>query len=243
MLQLLVMRCEVLGFIRTIIFVSLGLSIAACNDGGYKFNKSKSGVYELDMRQEMKLYGPERGQVSYEKKAWRLDIPKTYIRSYYGANGKPRYSFESKVKNNYSMTLFAVIDEENSTLKPDPEVISGKHIEDRVAITIGNGIANEKTQAALHSKEQCVTRSFLFGEIQGSERSGNVNRCEEGKALCAVHMYMDAWPVNISLPRKHFVTDPQPVCEMVRDFLEDMTINRDSLTENGDVQIRRLDER
>lgn len=224
-------------YITLLSFVSFMFVLTACTDsGGYRFNKSKSGVYELDLRQEIKTFDPDSGDVTYEQKQWRLDIPKAYIRSHYGVNGKLAYSYEGKVENKYSMTLFAVVDEENSDLLPDPEVVSGRHVDTRIAISIGNGIASKTIRNAIRGKNECVTRNYLFEEILGSETPGRVNRCSEGKALCPVHMFIDAWPVSLSIPRDYYLNDPQPYCTMVRNFLDDLTISRDTLHDDLDVE-------
>ena len=219
-----------------LVFVGCTLGSLGCSDGGgYKFNKQSSGIYELDMQNNVGAYSKEAGEKVYSLRHWQMEIPNAYVRSRYGRNGAPNYFPETNSSNKFGITLFAVIDEETQTLIPDANIKSGKHSHNRVAIDLRNGRAIKRIRQAVKDSNVCLTRPYVNKEILGRKRV-NQNPCDVSKALCGVDMYIDGWPLNVSLPREHYFSDPQYVCDMVLAFLNDKTTSRDSLLDLDDYQ-------
>jgi len=70
-------------------------------------------------------------------------------------------------------------------------------------------------------------------EEKAKLRDSTLNLCSEGKKKCRLILPIDGWPVDISLPRDLYFEDPQKYCGVVKDFLDDLTIERDDLRKSN----------
>ncbi len=180
-----------------------------------------AGVYELDMR--VQIRSKEPGSIDGRIiKGWRMDIPYAYIYKRYGLNGVARHK-RSGEKNNFAITLDTMLDPETMTLNPHPNRRSGAG-EYAVTISLNNAMMPRKR----HSVDQCLNYDE-WAEIFDN-RTRNFPACREDVATkrCSASMHVDGWSVKVTLDKKLYY-DRQQYCEVVKEFLQSLTVSRDNL--------------
>lgn len=151
-----------------------------------------------------------------------MDIPKAYIRSHYGRNGKPRYDPNRSGENSFGITLFTVMDIEAMKVLPDPNVLTGYPSENSMDIRITNSYSKSARLTDESSGRICITRK------QRAMESGlRIPDCTSKK--CALILPIDGWLARISIPRDMYLNEPQKHCRLAKDFLDGLTIQRDDI--------------
>jgi len=181
---------------------------------------SYSGVYKLDMQVQRNSKGP--GNVDGKIiKSWRMDIPNAYIYKHFGLNGVPQRTRSGK-RNSYGISLDTIINPDTMTLAPHPNRNSGGG-EYAMFIRLMNGSVSRGHQAV----NRCVKPAEL--DILAGRDKPILFPCTSGR--CRLYTHIDGWSVEISVARK-FYDEPettQQFCEVTKEFLQSMTVSRDSL--------------
>ena len=149
---------------------------------------------------------------------WRMDIPKSFVYQHRGVNGKPNYDPIKDKSNQFSVVLFAAIDPENNRVVEQEKIGWPTPGERQVFLRIENVLSSKK----LRGVERCLTDR---DKAKISRGGGFVCRAK----LCRVTMFVDGWRVRMSLDRELYEKDLQKHCDITREFLDQMTLNRESL--------------
>ena len=203
---------------------------------------SESGTYPLDLRNEYKLYNPETKKMEWVKRQWRMDIPRAYVLDTRGRNGVPARNSENKFKNKQKFSMSVEIDPETMVISPNPYKRQSGHMSRRIDIHLRNSRSVDELLKAGGSEHKSLTYPEM-SELTGSPEPA-AGRCGPGKALCTLFMFVDGWPIRMSVSRD-FYFEPQPYCRAVREFLDDRTLHRDdqSATYDSIVQDYELKQR
>lgn len=193
----------------------------------YRVNKSTQGVYKLDLQTYASVDNPSdaREMPTDYFFRWRLDVPKKYIHSYYGRNGSPRSDPNRNGRNNFRIMLFAVMDKETMTVLPHPSLRRGYPVPNDMVIRIKNTYSTSERVIDKAEGQLCLTME----EVAKLSNSPTF-KCIEGKRTCILSLPVDGWSVRVSLGREMYMEDPQKYCGVVKDFLDDLTLERDDLS-------------
>jgi len=201
--------------------------LSACDRGQHRVNARTEGVYEVDFRTAIRDAQYDRtyeGADKYFVRHWKLDIPWTYIYAYRGDDkdiGGDGYEGDPQKRTLRTVRLHGLIDWDNGTILPSPE----RATDYDVAIVLRQG----RVGPDLWPDQRCLTFE-MYSELAGREDGVGRDVCElSGARLCTTRMQMDGWGMEVAVEREFYESDPQPVCNIVRNFLNELTIERESV--------------
>jgi hypothetical protein len=170
--------------------------------------------YELLFRTEASSKQDENSAT----KEWKLDIPRAYLIDLIGRNGA------GGPQDSFFVFLEAVFDPRTNDFLPIAQADRSKLMD----FAIGLNLANDNARRQLLQTNTCLRADDFSSYMKKFGLEERNRACGTNFQRCGVYMHVNGWSVRLSVPRLLY-TNPQPICDAVKNFLDEYTVKRDPL--------------
>lgn len=178
--------------------------------------------YEISLRTAHPIGWDRDVDTSDKIYEWKLAVPRAFVFDEVGSNGAID-NYKDAKNNQYFPKLRGELDSDMKTLKPFP-LGKRKYGEQHMSMHL----RNSRTSFWEAKYNSCIPQHLVATVAEQYDFDASSIKCREASKLCSVAMQIDGWFVEAFVTKKLYA-QPELVCEVTKDFLQQYTVKRDDL--------------